>query len=266
MMADIEQWRRERERKLTEDKGWLTVAGLFWLKEGTNTIGSSDGADVQLPEGYAWYLGAFELYNGKTRFVGSHGVNVMHGAESVSRVYLKADTDGGADRIAIGDLTMHVIHRGQRYGIRLTDKNSEYRRNFKGLHWYPADEKWRVGARFVPYDPPKKIPMLSMLGDTEMETSPGYVEFRLLGQDLKLEPVWSGKRLFFVLRDLTTGKTTYSAGRFLYADPPKDGVVVLDFNKTENPPCAFTPHATCPLPPKQNHLPVAIQAGELNYK
>lgn len=264
--AQIEEWRRERERKLTADQGWLTVAGLFWLKEGPNTVGSDPGVDLVLPSGTApRRVGMFGLHDGKTRFQASPGVTVLHEGKEVTVTDLLPDTQGPPDRIAIRGLTLHVIQRGARYAIRLTDNNSPYRRDFKGLRWFPPDPAWRVAARFVPYDPHKKIRMPNILGDTDEELSPGYAEFELQGERLRLEPVTSGGRLFFVLKDQTSGNETYPAGRFLYADPPQDGQVILDFNKAENPPCAFTPFATCPLPPRQNHLPVAIRAGELNY-
>src|SRR6516162_5455203 len=160
---------------------------------------------------------------------------------------------------------MFVIQRANRFGIRLKDKNSATRKAFSGLKYFPVQEQYRVEARFLPYDPPKKIAVPNILGDTEEEPSPGYVEFTLSGQKCRLDPVSAGDELFFIFRDLTSGKETYPSGRFLYTDMPKNGEVVLDFNKAVNPPCAFTPFATCPLPPKQNHLPIRIEAGELRY-
>jgi len=155
-----------------------------------------------------------------------------------------------------------------RYGVRLRDRNSAMRREFKGLRWHPVDPAYRVVAQFVAYPEPKTIPVPNILGDTPEMTSPGYVEFTLAGQALRLEPVFDGAdahELFFIFGDQTNGLETYPSGRFLYAALPESGQVVLDFNKAENPPCAFTPFATCPLPPKQNRLPVRVEAGELSY-
>jgi uncharacterized protein (DUF1684 family) len=160
---------------------------------------------------------------------------------------------------------MFVIQRGNRFGVRLKNKNSESRKTFTGLKYFPVNDAYRVVAKFVPYDPPMTIAVPNILGDTEQEPSPGYVEFMLNGQKCRLDPVSEGDELVFIFRDLTSGKETYPSGRFLFTAMPKNGEVALDFNKAVNPPCAFTPFATCPLPPKQNHLPIRVEAGELRY-
>jgi uncharacterized protein len=264
---EIEQWRQRYKAALRADDGWLTLAGLFWLKEGQNTIGTDRKNSFVLPKGSAPILaGAFEFHNGTTSFQPAVGANfTLNGQPLGSRVKLKPDSSGSPDVLRLNDLTMFVIQRGNRFGIRLKDKNSATRKAFPGLKYFPVQEEYRVKAKFVPYDPPKKIAVPNILGDTEEEPSPGYVEFTLNGQKCRLDPVSSGDQLFFVFRDLTSGKETYPSGRFLYAYMPKNGEVVLDFNKAVNPPCAFTPFATCPLPPKQNHLPVRVEAGELRY-
>ena len=159
-----------------------------------------------------------------------------------------------------------MIQRSGKYGIRLKDPASDYRRDFHGIDYYPANEAFRVTAKFVAE--PVKIPILNILGQTEPMESPGYAVFRLNGQELRLRPVLEepdAKELFYIFRDQTSGKETYGAGRFLYSGMPKDGQVVLDFNKAYNPPCAFTPYATCPLPPAENRLPIRLEAGEKNY-
>jgi hypothetical protein len=176
---------------------------------------------------------------------------------------MKLDSD---DPVKVGRLTLLAVKRGDKYGIRLKDPESQYRREFKGLEHFPAREAYRVTARFVPQ--PRQIPILNMLGQTEPSHSPGYAEFQLNGRQLRLYPILDppdAKELFYIFRDLTSGKETYGAGRFLYSELPRDGKVVLDFNKAYNPPCVFTPYATCPLPPKENHLPVRIEAGEKIY-
>jgi len=160
---------------------------------------------------------------------------------------------------------MFVIKRGDRYAVRLRDKNSRLRREFTRRTWFPVDEKLRVIAQWIPYDPPKQMPGPNILGETEQEPCPGVAVFRLSGAEYRLEPVLEDGRLFFIFKDRTAGKQTYPAGRFLYADARPDGTVVLDFNRAYNPPCAFTPYATCPLPPRHNQLPVSIEAGELTY-
>ncbi len=149
--------------------------------------------------------------------------------------------------------------------LRVKDPNAAARRNFTGTQWFPVRQAWDIKARWVPYATPRQIPILNVLGMTGPEPSPGYAEFTLSGRKCRLEPITEDDHLFFIFKDLTAGKTTYAAGRFLYAATPVNGTVELDFNEAENPPCAFTPYATCPLPPKQNALPVAIEAGEKSY-
>ena len=249
--ADIAQWRQQREAGLRRDGGWLTVTGLFWLHDGVNRFGTSTGNDIILPGGPP-QAGSFEL----------HGSTVMaHTGEGVRVV--RADTE---DMVRVGRLRLYVIQRGDRYAIRMKDPESQLLREFHGLEYFPAREQYRVTARFVAE--PRKIPIANIVGQTELDDSPGYAVFRLQGREYRLYPVLEepgAKELFFIFRDQTTGKETYGAGRFLYADLPKNGTVVLDFNKAYNPPCAFTPYATCPLPPKENRIAVRIEAGEKKY-
>lgn len=264
--VQIEHWRERRVKALTSDSGWLTVAGLFWLKEGANTVGAAPGNDMVLPQGSApGKVGTFEFHNSTTTFHAAPGAGVTVNGKSETSAVLKPDSSGKPDYLQVRGLTMYVIQRGARYGIRLKDRNSEMRKKFTHLRYFPINESYRVVAKFVPYDPPRKIPVLDIIGVTTEEPSPGYVEFRLNGHECRLDPIEEDGELFFIFKDLTSGKQTYPPGRFLYADMPKDGIVILDFNKAYNPPCAFTPYATCPLPPPQNHLPIRIEAGELRY-
>jgi len=264
--AEIEQWRHEREARLKSDGGWLTVAGLFWLKEGENTVGDGPFNSIVLPKGSApASAGIFDFHNEQTQFHAAPGVHVLVNGNPATSATLKPDTAGAPDTIQVGDLTMFVIMRGKRFGIRLKDKNSEMRKAFTGLRFFPPDERYRVRAKFVPYNPPKMIPVPNILGETGEEASPGYVEFTLNGHAVKLDPVTEGDTLFFIFKDLTSGKETYPSGRFLNTPMPENGEVTLDFNKAYNPPCAFTPYATCPLPPKENQLGIRIEAGELRF-
>ena len=264
--AHVQDWRNVYETSLKADDGWLTLAGLFWLKPGVNTAGSADGSDVLLPPGSApAHIGVFRFHGNITVFRAEAGVPVLVNGRSVAEAPLKADSDGVPDLVQIGDFTMLVIHRGQRYGIRVKDKRSPARVNFTGLRWYPVKEEYRVVAEFHSYPKPKLIPIPNILGDTLQTPCPGYATFTLRGANLRLEAVAEDGRLFFVFKDRTAGKTTYGSGRFLNADMPVEGKVTLDFNQAYSPPCAFTPYATCPLPPAANHLAVAIEAGEMKY-
>ena len=262
--AEIEQWRKEREANLRKDNGWLSVAGLFWLKNGENRVGTATSDEVALPPQSApARVGSLLFRNGKTVFSAESGVDVRVAGKPVRTLEMKPDVPGPADILTIGALSMFVIERGGRYAIRLRDNNSSIRKQFSGLHWFAVDETWRIRAKWVPYNPPKKIGVLDILGITEQAICPGYAAFTVAGKEYRLEPTEEDGQLFFVFRDLTAGKETYPSGRFLDAAAPRDGYVILDVNKAYNPPCAFTPYATCPLPLPQNRLQVRIPAGEL---
>jgi uncharacterized protein len=266
--AEIETWRAQREARLKSDGGWLQVVGLFWLKPGPTSFGTDPANGIVLPAGSApARAGVFELRDGKTTVRMENGVEATVGGTPVSVRELRPDVPGPADVLKLGPrLTLHVIERGGRHGIRLKDTQSTLLKEFAGLRWFPVREDYRIDARFVTYDPPKTIPVPNILGQVEELPSPGYVAFTVGGRELRLEPVLEepgAHELFFIFRDQTAGKETYPAGRFLYTPMPKDGVVALDFNRAYSPPCAFTPYATCPLPPKQNRLTVRIEAGEM---
>jgi uncharacterized protein len=253
--GDTEKWRADYEAGLKAPQGWLSVAGLFWLHEGENVVGSGPRSDVVLPAGTPGRAGVLEFHAGEVTFRPANGPPAR----------LKPDTPGPADVVHIGSVAMTIIKRGPKTGVRLRDPNAPTRLHFTGCRWFPIDETWHVRAKWVAYPQPKAIAIANILGMTDQEPSPGYAEFTLLGKTLRLEPVTEDDHLFFMLKDLTAGRTTYGAGRFLYAAMPRDGVVELDFNRAENPPCAFTAFATCPLPPKQSWLPISIEAGEKKY-
>jgi uncharacterized protein (DUF1684 family) len=265
--AKIGKWRQQREARLKSDDGWLAVAGLFWLEEGPNNFGSDPGNAIVLPAGRAPDVaGTFELKQGKvTVHVDPTRATVMSSGKPVTTMELRSDEPGPADVLTLGRLSLHLITRGGRHGIRMKDPESEARRSFAGLAWFPVREDMRVEARFVPWPSRRTIPIPNVLGQVNDLPSPGYAEFSLAGRTLRLEPVIEepgAPELFFIFRDQTAGKETYPSGRFLYAPMPKDGAVVLDFNKAYSPPCAFTAYATCPLPPPQNRLDLAITVGE----
>ena len=268
--AGIRKWREEREARLKADGGWLTVAGLFWLKEGPSRFGTDPSLEIVLPEGSApARAGVFVLAGGETSVSLEPGIVGRVGGEAPrGAVRMRSDTSRSPDVLEMGSLSLHVIERGGRYGVRLKDKNSLARKAFTGLRWYDVKAEYRVVARWVPHEPPKAVKVPNVLGQVQAMPSPGHAEFTIDGKALRLDAVLEeedAEELFFILRDGTSGKETYGAGRFLYADLPRDGGVVLDFNKAQNPPCAFTPYATCPLPPPQNWLPVRVEAGELAY-
>jgi uncharacterized protein (DUF1684 family) len=262
---EIQDWRTQREQGLRAPDGWLAVVGLHWLRDGTSTVGSDKTSDIVLPLPAPPRVGVLEFAKDRAVIHVASGVTVKAQGKAVTDLELHSDKGGHPDVLAVGPVSMYVIERGGRFALRVKDPESARRRNFKGLDWYPVRESYRITARFVPYDPPKPIPIANVLGMVEPMPSPGYVVFQLNGRELHLDPVLedpAAKELFFIFRDTTAGKQTYPAGRFLYSPMPKDGHVVLDFNKAYSPPCAFTSFATCPLPPRQNRLEVRIEAGE----
>jgi len=265
---EIEAWRQAREESLKADGGWLTVAGLYWLEAGDNRFGSDPACEIVLPAGSApAQAGVFTLRDARVSVRMNPGVAATAGGKPVEAMEMRSDATDDPDVLALDALTLQVIDRGGRLGIRLKDMNSRFRKQFTGLHWYPVKARYRVEARFVPYEAARTMPIPTILGTTEPMLNPGYVLFDLHGSELRLEALQEGpdEDLFFIFHDRTSGRQTYPAGRFLHADRPVEGVVVLDFNRAYNPPCAFTPYATCPLPPLQNRLPVRIEAGELDY-
>ena len=246
--SEIQQWRADRAAALKADDGWLSLAGLFWLHDGATSFGADQGNDIALPDGPA-HSGVFEFHAGKVTLAGK-----------------ELKQNGAAPAATVGRVKLYVIRRSDKVGIRVRDPQSDARRNFHGLEYYPIRPEYRIEAQWVPEA--RDLPILNMLGQTEPQPSPGYAVFHIHGQEYKLRPYIEepgDKQLFYVFRDQTAGKETYGAGRFFYSDFPSNGHVVLDFNKAYNPPCAFTPYATCPLPPAENRLAVRIEAGELKY-
>ena len=267
-VSEIEKWRTTREERLKADGGWLSVAGLFWLKDGANTFGSDKANDIVLPASVAPKAGVIEFApGGKAVLRPQPGVEILTGGKpAAAEMPLLADTaEGGPSVLVMGPVSLQVIERGGRYGLRMKDNQSAQRRDFKGLSWYPVSDTSRVVARFVPYPAGKTVPIANVLGQVDELKTPGYAAFTWNGTEVRLDPVLESpdaKELFFIFKDATSGRDTSPAGRYLYTPRPENGTLVLDFNKAYSPPCAFTAFATCPLPPPQNRLKVRIEAGE----
>lgn len=266
---EIEQWRDKRRTELTSDSSWLTLAGLFWLREGENRLGSDPSNDIVLPKDKAPpHAGSLWLDKGSVRLEAQPAAGLTHKRQAVGSLVLRSDADAEPTVLELGSLSLQVIKRGERLGVRVKDKENPARQQFAGLDYYPVALRWRLEAKFEPSNPPKKIPIVNVLGMTEDEPSPGALVFDVDGQTYRLDAI-SEKgtdELFIILADRTSGKETYGAGRYLYTAPANDkGIVILDFNKAYNPPCAFTNYATCPLPPPQNRLALSIEAGEKRY-
>jgi uncharacterized protein (DUF1684 family) len=270
---EVEEWRADRVAKLTAERGWLTLVGLYWLEPGENRIGTAEGDTVRFDPMFApGELGSLYLEEkdgaSKVRLVPKEGAGLLrNGAPAVER-YLATDADPEMDILSVGDLEFFVIRREERIGIRARHPGAESAQNFTGLDYYPIDPAWRIEASFVPYTEPRTIRIPSIIGTSSESLVPGEVRFELHGRQHTLLPLSGGPddpNLFYIFRDKTSGSGTYPAGRFLVSEAASEGKVVIDFNRAYNPPCAFTPYATCPLPPKENWLTVPVEAGEKDY-
>lgn len=263
-LSELRAWRGEVEEKLKADDGWLTIAGLFWLTEGDHRFGSGPDNDFILPRSAPETVGTISLSGGVVSVAVDAGVQVKMQGKPIRSATLER---GPKYTLSVGDLDLWLHGSGERRAIRLRDPNSKLLKEFTGLKWFPADEAFRVKARFVPYAAPKDVQILNVFGDVLTMKSPGDLHFEVKGQSIVLQP-FSGRdgRLSLIFRDQTSGKESYGAGRFMQAGAPKDGHVELDFNRAYNPPCAYNPHTTCPLPPKKNNLSIRIEAGEMAYK
>jgi uncharacterized protein (DUF1684 family) len=260
--ASIQSWQLERDHYLISPEGWVNLSGLFWLKPGKNSFGSDPKNDIVFANNnFPNTAGYFLLTDGKVEWFSSPGILIhrkeknMHDAiifeEGIPPVILET-----------GSFLWNIIKREDKYGVRLRDLLSPAIHKFKSVPRFPINESWRVIAHLTP---PKSagLTITNILGQTKMENSPGMLLFSIEGKQYQLDALEEGNELFILFGDATSGKTTYSTGRYLYASKPdENGNTILDFNKAFNPPCAFTTFATCPLPPKQNMLPIAITAGE----
>lgn len=265
---EIDAWQAKRVEELKAPNGWLNLAGLYWLQEGRNPFGSGVDNTIVFPAGsVAASAGYFDRSGSKVtmHITGQSGVTV-NGKGTTEAVVFDKDL-GEPALVAIGDLRFTIIKRGDKLGIRLRDLNSPLLRRFKGIDRYPLDTAWRVTAVLQAPAMASRIAITNVLGQTSQQNSPGKLVFTVRGSRYSLETLEEDGHLFVVFADGTTGRTTYQSGRFLLVPKPAagDNTTVIDFNKAYNPPCAFTAFATCPLPPKENLLPVDVEAGEKNF-
>jgi uncharacterized protein (DUF1684 family) len=268
--ARIADWRAQRLESLTSETGWLTPIALYWLKEGENSFGrASDRAFSVDDAALAADTGAFVLTNGRVRYVAHASKAMTYLGKPVISVDLVPDVDEKPTELVAGSLHFMLIDRAGHLGIRVRDSVSPNRLQFKGLRYFPARADWHIEARFEPYVPEHRIPIVNILGMTEEMTSPGAIVFEREGRSWRLDAIQEApgeRELFVMFSDATSGKQTYGAGRFLYVGLPTGDRIEVDFNEAFNPPCAFTDFATCPLPPQQNQLALGIDAGELKYE
>ena len=264
---ELEKIRAERVQRLTAPDGWLTLIGLHWLNRGENTVGTAPDNTLRLAAGPAHF--------GRVNLAPNGRVTVQLADEAAATIQGQATRTGELSYgtaqptlVVAGTVSFFVIQRGDKIGLRVKDSAAVRRRDFVGLDYFPCDASWRIEAQWVPFAEPRPVPITNMLGQTTPAPVPGKAVFTREGRTYELLPIDEGpaEPLFFVIADATSGDETYAAARFLYAERPREGKIVLDFNRAENPPCAFTPFATCPLPPSENRFPVRIAAGEKNYR
>lgn len=247
---EVERWHSERIKGLKRDHGWLSLIALDWLHEGKNPIRSVGTVTVKKNTVF------LALKKGET--------GTLNGAQFASGKIVPEK-----DKVLIGTKAVQVIERGGKFAMRIWDSESAARKNFSGIERFPVDERWRITARWEQYSIPKMIDVPTVIpGLVQQGAVPGAAIFTLDGKEYRLEPTQEegSPEFFFVFGDKTNGKETYGAGRFLYAGPPEGGTIMLDFNRSYNPPCVFSDFATCPVPTKENRLPVRIEAGEKNYR
>lgn len=266
--SEIETWRKQRVERLKAPGGWLSLVGLHWLKDGEQTVGSGKDNDVVLHVGPA-VLGKVTLKDGNASIALDPKAGAKIDGADVASSPLADDRQEKPTTVAFGTANFYVIDRDGKKALRVKDTEAETRKNFLGIDYYDIDKAWRVEAKWEPFDPPHTLEVPTVLGTVEKYPVPGKATFERDGKTYEILPVIEvpgDKELFIIFADRTTGKETYGAGRFLYAPMPADGRIVLDFNKAYNPPCAFTPYATCPLAPPENRLDLKVTAGEKKYR
>lgn len=268
--TDTKAWRVKRLDAIAGPDGWSTLAGLFWLDSARYTIGSAEQSTIKLPTDHTpAVFGTLTRADSIVRFVAARGVGAMVDSTRVDTATLHTDKAPTPTVLRAGSVTYRVIDRGGRLALRVKDSSYVLRREFKGLEYFPLDTALRVYARLVPHPTPRTLRILNVIGQTDEYRSPGTMEFTVAGKRYRITASFEGNdttQYFLIFRDETSRTTTYPAGRFMYASlADSAGYTILDFNRAYNPPCAFTAFATCPLPPAENVVPVALLAGEKRY-
>ena len=262
---EIEEWHRGRIERLKSEDGWLSLVGLFPIANGTHRFGSAGDNDLLFPATAPAHAGTLTVADTVVTLEAAEGVGMTCDGAPVGRMVLTSDRGGAKPtEIRLGTTRFFVIDRPGSLYLRVKDSETEVRKSFAGIERYPVSRKWRVEATLDPYNPPKRLSIPNIVGFEEIVDCPGALVFRMSGKEYRLEPMSQGDgEMFIVFGDATSGHETYGGGRFVYVNiPGPDGKTYIDFNKAYNPPCVFTPFATCPLPHRENVLPIKIEAGE----
>ncbi len=263
-ITSVLQWRQEMDVNLRRENGWLALAGLFWLRKGENIIGSHPSSDILLPKRAPARLGIFYFDGNNVTLHVETDLPIEVNGVVTKTALLDADQEEVPSFITFDNMRMVVLRRSKGVGIRLWDNTREERRTFPPREWYPVKEEYRVPATYTRFETPKIVKMPDILGAILDEPMQGFVSFELHGKkhELLVEEL-PDHRLFIQFMDETNGNPTYPSGRYHYTDAHENGKVFLDFNKAYSPPCAFTDYATCTFPPRENHLKIRIEAGEI---
>lgn len=266
VVAEIEAWRAEHEESYR--RNWVTIEGLHFLEAGAQRAGSAADNDVVLVAPLPEHLGTFTVASNEVTFEPEPGVSVtINGEPAAAPTVLRDDGTEEPDVIEANGASVVVHRSGERISLRVRDPNGERARTFQGFTWFPIDRGYRVLGRFIPDEAPRSLPVVNTFGDVDSYETEGVVELTLKGETLRLRPFTTEPgRFFFVFNDASSGEETYEAARFLYSDLRKDGTTILDFNVAYNPPCAFNPFTTCPIPLPENRLPIKVLAGEKKYR
>jgi uncharacterized protein len=267
-VREIERWHEQRLYELKEPNGWLNLVGLYWLEEGRSSFGSAAGNRFVFPAGSIdSQAGFFERVGGTVKMVVADQVAIAKDGQPVKEAVIFSKDSLHQPTLASGSLRWNVIQREDRIGIRLRDLNSPEQRAFTDIDRFSIDKAWRVSAVFQPAPEPRSIAITNVIGQTSQQRTPGKLIFSIGNVTYTLDALAEGDELFIIFADATNGKTTYPSGRFLGVERPAGpgNHTVIDFNKAYDPPCAFTKYATCPLPPRQNVLPLEVNAGEKDF-
>jgi uncharacterized protein len=264
---EIKDWCAKRVQALKAPDGWLNLVGLFWLHEGINPFGSGLGQQIVFPyKDLPGDAGYFARKGNTITLVVKNTDRIQIDGKPIQEALVFDTAMAKAPVMSYGSLRWTIIQRGEKIGIRLRNLQAPQVSTFKGTQRYPTNIAWKVKSTLVPPSEPTYIAITNVLGQTSQLPSAGKLEFFIGQKKYSLDALLEGEELFVLFADATNGASTYGSGRFMYAQKPgADGTTILDFNKAFNPPCAFTRYATCPLPPRQNHLPIAVTAGEKNY-
>jgi uncharacterized protein (DUF1684 family) len=266
-IASVEEWQHDRLEGLKDRNGWLNLAGIYWLKEGIQTFGSDSANDIVFPAKAPAFIGSLTLKDSLVHLVVQDDVELFYENEAVKELELSPDASGNPSYITHGDFAWYIMKRHKSLAIRLRDYKNEAIGALDHIPSYPINPEYVVEARLILFDEVKTITVPTPFQDyTQNYNCPGELHFRLKGKKMTLLPFSSGDEYFIIISDETSGLESYGGGRFMYASPDTEGRIILDFNRAYNPPCAVTPFAACPMPPRENHMPLKVEAGEKTIK